>query len=90
RLLLGGGTKVAEMANAPLLAQIPMDTACRKAGDAGTPVVMASPESPSALALRDAAEALAFRVVAFHAERSSTVISIDRSGGKNKHLPVVS
>ncbi|HQF22607.1 MAG TPA: Mrp/NBP35 family ATP-binding protein [Polyangiaceae bacterium] len=86
----GGGTKVAEMANAPLLAQIPMDTACRKAGDAGTPAVMASPESPSALALRDAAEALAFRVAAFHAERSSTVISIDRSGGKNKHLPVVS
>ena len=86
----GGGKKVAEMADAPMLGQIPMDGACREAGDAGTPVVMAAPESPSGLALRDAAEALAIRVASFHAERSGTVVSIDRSGGKNKHLPVVS
>lgn len=85
----GGGRKVAEMADAPLLAQIPMDTACRLAGDAGTPVVVANPESPSGMALRDAAEALAFRIAAFHHERGGTVVSIDRSGGKNKHLPVV-
>ena len=77
------------MADAPLLAQVPMDGACRKAGDAGTPVVMAEPESPSGLALRDAAESLAVRIAAHHAERGGTVVSIDRSGGKNKRLPVV-
>ncbi|MFW5741447.1 MAG: P-loop NTPase, partial [Myxococcota bacterium] len=85
----GGGMKVAEMADAPLLGQIPMDAACREAGDAGTPVVMSNPESPSALALRDAAEALSIRIASHHAERGGTVVSIDRSGGKNKHLPVV-
>jgi ATP-binding protein involved in chromosome partitioning len=85
----GGGRKVAEMADAPLLAQIPMDVACREAGDAGTPVVMASPESSSGLALRDAAEALAMRIASYHAERGGTVVSIDRSGGQNRHLPIV-
>ncbi|MCU0692324.1 MAG: Mrp/NBP35 family ATP-binding protein [Polyangiaceae bacterium] len=85
----GGGQKVAEMAHAPLLAQIPMDTACREAGDAGTPVVASNPESPAARALRDAAEALAIRIAAHHAERGGTVVSIDRSGGVNRHLPIV-
>ena len=41
------------------------------------------------LALRDAAEALAIRVASHHAERGGSVVSIDRSGGQNKHLPVV-
>ncbi len=85
----GGGKKVADMANAPILAQIPMDGACREAGDAGTPVVLSHPETPSGLALRDAAEALGIRIASYHAERGGTVVSIDRSGGKNKHLPVV-
>lgn len=85
----GGGKKVAEMADAPLIAQVPMDAACREAGDAGTPVVMSNPESASGLALRDAAEALSIRIASFHAERGGSVVSIDRSGGKNKHLPVV-
>src|SRR5690606_18024689 len=41
----GGGQKVAEMAGAPLLAQLPLDPTVQKWGDAGTPVVQAAPES---------------------------------------------
>lgn len=86
----GGGQKVAEMAGAPVIAQIPMDTACRQAGDAGTPVVVSAPDSPSGKALREAAESLAARVAQYHLERGATSpIEIDRSGGQNRRLPVV-
>lgn len=85
----GGGQKVAEMAQVPLIAQIPMDSACRKAGDDGTPVVLANPDSPSGKALRDAAEVLAARIAIHHHQRTLSPIAIDRSGGQNRHLPVV-
>ena len=39
----GGGQKVAEFAEAPLLGQIPIDPSVREWGDAGTPVVQAAP-----------------------------------------------
>jgi ATP-binding protein involved in chromosome partitioning len=86
----GGGEKVATMAKAPLIAQVPMDRACREAGDSGAPVVMAAPESVSAIALQEASEALALRVACHHADSEGSVVMIDRSGGKNRHLPVVS
>ena len=41
----GGGQKVAEFADAPLLGQSPIDPAIREWGDAGTPVVQAAPTS---------------------------------------------
>ncbi len=86
----GGGQKVAEMAGAPVIAQIPMDTACRKAGDDGTPVVMSAPDSPSGKALRQAAEVLAARIAQYHEEHGpSAPIEIDRSGGQNRRLPVM-
>ena len=85
----GGGKKVAEMAEAPLIGRIPIDIACREAGDAGTPVVMSHPDSAAGRALRDTAEALALRIASHHAERGGTVVSIDRSGGQNRHLPII-
>jgi ATP-binding protein involved in chromosome partitioning len=84
----GGGRKVAELANAPLLAQIPMDKACRASGDSGTPVVLASPDSASGKALTELAEKLAARISVLHADRGARVIAIDRSGGQNRHLPI--
>ncbi len=45
----------------PLLAQVPMQTSLRAAGDAGTPVVLSDPDSPAAQALRGVARALATR-----------------------------
>ncbi|SJM56796.1 Mrp protein homolog [Gulosibacter sp. 10] len=57
----GGGEEVARRFEVPLLAQVPISSALRADGDAGTPVVLAHPEDPAAVALRDAARALARR-----------------------------
>jgi len=83
----GGGQKVADFAKAPLIARIPIDPALRIAGDAGTPLVAAEPGSPAAVALIEAADEVAARCSAMHAERAPA-ITIDRSGGTNRHLPI--
>jgi ATP-binding protein involved in chromosome partitioning len=63
----GGGAAVAENlsrimgAEVPLLGQVPLDQALRQAGDDGTPLVLSAPDSPSAVALRTVARALAAR-----------------------------
>jgi ATP-binding protein involved in chromosome partitioning len=63
----GGGATVAESlsrligAQVPLLGQIPLDTRVREAGDSGTPIVLAEPESPAAVALKSVADRLAVR-----------------------------
>jgi ATP-binding protein involved in chromosome partitioning len=63
----GGGAAVAESltrtigAQVPVLGQIPLDTRVREGGDAGTPIVLAEPESPAARALAQVADRLAVR-----------------------------
>jgi ATP-binding protein involved in chromosome partitioning len=53
----GGGDRVAETLSArfgydvPVLGRIPLDTALRAGGDAGTPIVEADPDSPAAVEL---------------------------------------
>lgn len=84
----GGGKAVAEFAEAPLLGQIPLDRSIREWGDAGTPVVQAAPESPVAKAFVEVAERLAGRITAQNVEREGAGLVIDRSGGKNRHLPI--
>jgi ATP-binding protein involved in chromosome partitioning len=60
----GGGAAVADGLSrslghpVPLLGQVPLDVRLREAGDAGTPVTLADPDSPAALALRDVARRL--------------------------------
>lgn len=82
----GGGQKVADLAGAPLLGQIPIDASVREWGDAGTPVVQASPGSDVAKSFVAVAEAL-HRVIG---ERGGGPggLTIDRSGGTNRRLPV--
>ena len=83
----GGGDAVAEFAKAPLLGQIPLDTAVREWGDKGTPVVQASPGSEAAKALT----AIAMRVVDLceAAHEAEAPLTIDRSGGSGKkRLPI--
>jgi ATP-binding protein involved in chromosome partitioning len=84
----GGGQKIAEFAGAPLLGQIPIEPAIREWGDAGTPVVQAAPESKVARAFVDIAERLAGRVAAYNVSRGAG-IRIDRSGGPQRHLPIM-
>ena len=63
----GGGAAVAESltrltgAPVPLLGQIPLDTRVREAGDNGTPIVLAEPDTPAAMALNGVADRLAVR-----------------------------
>jgi ATP-binding protein involved in chromosome partitioning len=63
----GGGQTVADSltrtmgASVPLIGQIPLDTRVREAGDAGTPIVLADPSAPAAVALNAVADRLAVR-----------------------------
>ena len=84
----GGGQKIAEFAEAPLLGQIPIDPRVREWGDAGTPVVQAAPGSAIAKAFVEVAEQLSDRVSAHNASKFGP-LTIDRSGGKGPlHLPI--
>jgi ATP-binding protein involved in chromosome partitioning len=66
----GGGQKVAEFAQAPLLGQVPIEPAVREWGDKGTPVVQAAPGSVAGQAFTEIAEKLAERVALTHFERT--------------------
>jgi len=58
----GGGERTAERYEVPLLGQIPLDTAIRQGGDIGHPLVVSAPDSPPAVAFRQAAEQAARRL----------------------------
>lgn len=51
----GGGERTAREMGVPFLGEIPIDPATREAGDSGTPVVLAYPDSPIAAAFRSLA-----------------------------------
>ena len=63
----GGGTEIAHQLTldlgyeVPVLAQIPIDLELREGSDQGSPVTLANPDSPSAIALRSVADKLAAR-----------------------------
>jgi len=54
----GGGERLAEEIDAPLLGRVPLDPALREAGDAGVPVLEAAPGSEAAEAIAALASAL--------------------------------
>ncbi|HMJ15754.1 MAG TPA: Mrp/NBP35 family ATP-binding protein [Polyangiaceae bacterium] len=83
----GGGQKIADFAEAPLLGQIPLHPSVREWGDAGTPVVQATPGAPIARAFMDIAEKLVERVSALNSANQGG-LTIDRSGGVNRRLPI--
>jgi ATP-binding protein involved in chromosome partitioning len=53
---VGGGKRLAALTGAPLVGSVPIEPAVSSDGDAGTPVVLAHPDSPAALALSSIAE----------------------------------
>ena len=81
----GGGQKIADFAEAPLLGQIPLVPAVREWGDAGTPLVEAQPGSAAGRAFIEVAERL---VEALKGQGPSGTVTIDRSGGVNRRLPI--
>jgi len=54
----GGGQRLAEETEVPLLVQIPLQPGMADQGDEGKPVVLSQPESPAAIAFRELAEAV--------------------------------
>jgi ATP-binding protein involved in chromosome partitioning len=54
----GGGKKIADEAEVPLLGSIPLDSGVREGGDEGHPVVFSRPDTEAAGAFQKAAEAL--------------------------------
>ena len=58
----GGGERMASQYDVPLLGSLPLELAIREQGDAGTPVVLAQPDSAAAKAYRDTARRLAVRL----------------------------
>ncbi|NUP06461.1 MAG: Mrp/NBP35 family ATP-binding protein [Polyangiaceae bacterium] len=84
----GGGKAIADFSESPLLGQIPIHPAIREWGDAGTPIVQAAPDSAVARAFTEIALRLAGRVSARNVETGGSSLKIDRSGGKNRHLPI--
>jgi ATP-binding protein involved in chromosome partitioning len=88
----GGGAKVAEFADAPLLGQLPLEPKTREWGDAGTPVVQAAPHLGISQEFMRIAERLADRVSVMNAGNTQPGgggLEIDRSGGKGRvKLPV--
>lgn len=58
----GGGERTAERYNVPLLGTVPLDTVVRQGGDIGHPVTISAPDSPPAVAFKEAARACAMRL----------------------------
>jgi len=58
----GGGRQLAEEYGVPLLAQVPLDTDTRVAGDEGTPITLRRPDSAQARTFRELAGAVQRRL----------------------------
>jgi ATP-binding protein involved in chromosome partitioning len=58
----GGARRAADSMGIPFLGEIPLDGAIRRYSDRGTPVVLAEPESPSAIAIQEVVGQLARQV----------------------------
>ena len=58
----GGGERVSERYNIPLLGRIPLDVRIRRAGDEGNPIVLGEPASSLAAAFRSTAEQMAANI----------------------------
>jgi ATP-binding protein involved in chromosome partitioning len=54
----GGGQRLAEELEVPLLGHVPLDPLLRECGDSGEPIVVAAPGSPTAQAIVSIAEAV--------------------------------
>jgi ATP-binding protein involved in chromosome partitioning len=54
----GGGQLLADELDVPLLGKVPLAEALREHADSGTPLVLAQPDAPASVAIRDAARGI--------------------------------
>jgi ATP-binding protein involved in chromosome partitioning len=69
----GGGQKIAEEFDVPLLGRLPLEIETRKGGDAGVPITVGAPKSAQAAAFRALAAAVVERVTAVAALKLPTI-----------------
>ena len=62
--LAGGGSRLAAELGVPLLGQIPLQAGMAELADRGEPIVVAQPDSPAGVALRDLARVVVTRAAA--------------------------
>ena len=82
----GGGDKLAEFAEAPLLKQIPIEPAVREWGDQGTPVAQAAPKTAAGTAFNELAEILAEKIAREHFERGGGTSAPAGTGPKRLRI----
>lgn len=72
----GGGLRIAEHYEVPMLGALPLALAIREDADSGCPTVAANPESPEALVYRDLARSLAARLACRSGAAEAPLITI--------------
>ena len=65
----GGGKTMAERLNVPFINDIPLITNVAECGDAGTPIVIADPDSPASMAYKELAGKVAAQLSINQAKR---------------------
>lgn len=69
----GGGEQLAKESGVPFFGMVPMDATVRMGGDDGKPVIVQTPASPAASALRKIAEQIAARISVEAIEKNNVV-----------------
>ncbi|MDH5508266.1 MAG: Mrp/NBP35 family ATP-binding protein [Anaerolineae bacterium] len=69
----GGGEKLALEAGLPFIGAIPMDPRVRQGGDNGQPIIVADPQAPAAIMLRQIAEDVALKTAVSALQRAQTI-----------------
>ena len=70
-----GGEQAAKKFQIPFLGRIPLDPAIREGGDAGTPIVVANPDSPQSKVFGEIAVALRSQIESEESEKSGSSLS---------------
>jgi ATP-binding protein involved in chromosome partitioning len=76
----GGGQKLAESRGVPYLGSVPLDPKVRMGGDTGQPIVVAAPDSPAAVALRQIAREVAARISVLAYTQQDNIIPLTTIG----------
>lgn len=76
----GGGLKLAETRSVPYLGSVPLDAQVRRGGDTGQPIVVAVPDSPAAVALKQIAQEVAARISVLAYSQQDNIIPLTTIG----------
>ncbi|MCO4771455.1 MAG: Mrp/NBP35 family ATP-binding protein [Deltaproteobacteria bacterium] len=85
----GGAKKAAQEMRIPYLGELPLVTSVREAGDAGTPIVLAEPESEVARTFVGLGRMLAGGISVLNAEAAERAQSTGRSKAAGRSLPII-